>query len=143
MISAFSLTVSLTRRLSLVRSQYRPFLQTLLWGWSLCFRRGGFVDSHLGMLRTIPAFLDAAGSVGLLGKGSEPSTIDLSRGTQEMFESLGRGEPQELPAPTSLAKLQVGDAYSMLAVFGLSHLALSKDRLVAIGDFHLRTFFVI
>jgi hypothetical protein len=57
------------------------------------------------MLRTIPAFLDAAGSVGLLGKGSEPSTIDLSRGTGEMFESLGRGEPQELPAPTSLAKL--------------------------------------
>jgi len=38
--------------------------------------------------------LDEVGQVHLLGKGSKPRTIRVSTGTLEIFESLGRSEPE-------------------------------------------------
>jgi site-specific recombinase XerD len=44
--------------------------------------------------------LDNAGQVHLLGKGSKPRTVCISATTLELFESLGRGKPEEWLFPS-------------------------------------------
>jgi len=44
--------------------------------------------------------LNSGGQVHLLGKGSKPRTIRVSTGTLEIFESLGRGEPEDWLLPS-------------------------------------------
>ena len=48
--------------------------------------------------------LDEGGNVRLLGKGSKPRTIRVSTATLELFESLGRGEPEDWLFPSNKRK---------------------------------------
>ena len=45
--------------------------------------------------------LDEGGNVRLLGKGSKPRTIRVSTDTLKLFESLGRGEPEDWLFPSN------------------------------------------
>ena len=45
--------------------------------------------------------LDGAGQVHLLGKGSKPRTVRISTTTLELFESLGRGAPEDWLFPSN------------------------------------------
>ena len=45
--------------------------------------------------------LDGAGQVHLLGKGSKPRTVRISTTTLELFESLGRGGPEDWLFPSN------------------------------------------
>ena len=45
--------------------------------------------------------LDEGGNVRLLGKGSKPRTIRVSTDTLALFESLGRGEPDDWFFPSN------------------------------------------
>ena len=45
--------------------------------------------------------LEGAGQVHLLGKGSEPRTVRISTTTLELFESLGRGAPEDWLFPSN------------------------------------------
>ena len=48
--------------------------------------------------------LDEGGNVRLLGKGSKPRTIRVNTATLELFESLGRGEPEDWLFPSNKRK---------------------------------------
>jgi len=62
--------------------------------------------------------LASGGQVHLLGKGSKPRTIRVSTGTLEIFESLGRSEPEDWLFPSGrrdgplLDPLGVGRSHS-------------------------------
>ena len=45
--------------------------------------------------------LEGAGQVHLLGKGSKPRTVPISTTTLELFESLGRGAPEDWLFPSN------------------------------------------